>query len=255
MSLIAENLTVRAGGCSLIAGISLEARAGEFLAILGPNGAGKSTLLHALAGGRMLATGEVRLDGRALVNWQVDALARQRAFLMQAVELHFPFSVREVVTLGRLPHGDAHPEVVEAALAQLGLTGLAERSYLTLSGGERQRVHLARALAQIWPGEATGTRVLLLDEPTNNLDARHQQETLRLARAWADAGAVVVAILHDWNLALAFAHRAALLCRGELAVPPGPVAEVLTAEHLRTVFGLGLQTARTDDGQVFLLPK
>ncbi|MDP0500262.1 MAG: heme ABC transporter ATP-binding protein [Verrucomicrobiota bacterium JB022] len=256
MSLRAEDVGVRAGGCFLIRHVSLEVRRGELLAIMGPNGAGKSTLLNALSGSLPAAEGRVLFEGKPLPDWGADALARQRAVLAQAVELHFPFNVREVVALGRLPHGQAERESIDEALQLVGLTGLAKRSYLTLSGGERQRVHLARALAQVWPTEsATGLRVLLLDEPTNNLDPHHQHDILTLARRWAEEGAAVAAILHDWNLALRFAHRAVILQRGEVAVPPSPVAEALTADNLERVFGLRLQALRGESGETWIAPR
>lgn len=254
MSLVADKVTVRAGGCSLIHEISVEARPGELLAIMGPNGAGKSTLLHAMSGARQIAGGQVQLEGRNIQDWPADRLARQRAVLAQSVELHFPFTVREVVKLGRLPHGEAHLDVVDEAMQLVGLTGLSKRSYLTLSGGERQRVHLARALAQVWPTQDSGQRVLLLDEPTNNLDPRHQHEILSLAKQWAEGGAIVAAILHDWNLALRFADRAVILQRGEVAVPVQPVAQALTPEHLHAAFGLKLQALRDGDGATWITP-
>ncbi|EXF43529.1 hemin importer ATP-binding subunit [Pseudomonas sp. BAY1663] len=146
--------------------------------------------------------------------------------------------------MGRLPHCSgraADARIVEAALATADALHLAARSYLTLSGGERQRVHLARVLAQLWPG-AEG-QVLLLDEPTSMLDPAHQHSILQAARRFAAQGAAVLVVLHDLNLAARYCDRLLLLAEGS-AQASGTPQEVLRAEPLRAVFGLEVLVQR-----------
>jgi iron complex transport system ATP-binding protein len=138
--------------------------------------------------------------------------------------------------------------VVAAALHTADASALIARSVATLSGGEQQRVHLARALAQIWPDDATGPRYLLLDEPTASLDLAHQAQVMATARALADAGHGVLAVLHDLNLAAAVADRLVLLDGGRLAAA-GPPAAVLTAERVGTVFRINVDVVARPDGR------
>jgi len=237
----ADNLGVRRGQRWVLEGLSLQLRAGEVLGVLGPNGAGKSTLLGGLCGELSADAGKVTLDDRALAEWAGVERAKRLAVLPQASTLEFGFSVEQVVGMGRLPHrsGQARDaEVVAAALAATDCAHLQQRSYLALSGGERQRVHLARVLAQLWPdqpGKANGT--LLLDEPTSMLDPLHQHTTLQAVRTFAAAGAAVLVILHDLNLAARYCDRILLLEQGRAAALGTP-ADVLQAARLKQVFGL-----------------
>jgi iron complex transport system ATP-binding protein len=158
--------------------------------------------------------------------------------LPQSSTLSFAFRVEEVVGMGRLPHASGRQrdaEIIAAALAAADAGHLVGRSYLELSGGERQRVHLARVLAQLWPG-ATG-QSLLLDEPTSMLDPLHQHTTLQAARDFAGRGVAVLVILHDLNLAARYCDRILLLDRGRPHALGTP-EEVLRAEPLQAVFGL-----------------
>lgn len=227
-----EGLRVRLGDREVLRGVDVAARAGEVLALVGPNGAGKSTLLSALAADLPATEGVVRLHGRPAAHWTASELALRRAVLPQSASLSFPFTVEEVVRMGRAPWARAPQDdddtAVAAAMAATEVTAFAPRSFAALSGGERARVALARVLAQRAP-------LLLLDEPTAALDLRHQELVLRVCRERAHAGDAVVVVLHDLGLAAAYAHRVAILCAGRVAAHGRP-AEVFTGELLTEVY-------------------
>jgi len=239
---------VRIGAKELLAGVSLELRAGELVAVVGPNGAGKSTLRRVLCGDAEPGDGAVWMNGRPLAAWSLIERARVRAVLPQDSTLNFPFTAFEVVLMGRTPHvrgaESAHDyEIARAALAATEAGHLTERLYPTLSGGERQRVQLARVLAQIWEPPADGARYLLLDEPTSNLDLAHQHSTLAIARRFARAGVGVLVIVHDLNLAAQYADRILMLKDGRV-VAAGPPAEVLTQAAIRATFDMPVLITR-----------
>ena len=184
--------------------------------------------------------GDIELAGQPLSAQSARALAQRRAVLPQESHLAFAFRARDVVMTGRFPHlrDDETPrdlEICSAALAQVEAAHLSDRLYPTLSSGEKQRVQLARVLAQIWEPPASGPRYLLLDEPTAALDLAHQHSTLQTAREWARTGAVVLAVLHDLNLAMTYADDAWVLENGRLAAA-GPIEETLTAALIERVF-------------------
>ena len=229
----AREVSYRAGSALLVDGVSLALAPGEVLALVGPNGAGKSTLLRLLAGDLTSSSGEVLLDGRPLASYGPRELALRRAVMPQQTVLQFAFTAREVVLMGRSPHlRGAEREhdfaVAHACMMRTDSAQFAGRAYPTLSTGEQQRVTLARVLAQQTP-------ILLLDEPTSSLDIRHQEMVMQIAREAAEEGAAVLAVLHDLNLAAAYADRIAVLRRGRL-VAAGAPADVLTGELLSDVF-------------------
>ena len=228
----AEGVTVRIGGRVLLDAVNLEVHVGEVLALVGPNGAGKSTLLGVVAGDTTPESGRTVLDGTDLRRWRLGDLARRRSLLTQANSVAFPFSVREVVAMGRAPwsaldEGDDE-EIIDESLAATDTTHLQARTFPTLSGGEKARVSLSRALAQ-------RTGILLLDEPTAAVDLRHQEIVLELARSVADAGGAVVVVLHDLALAAAWADRMVMIAGGRVRAEGAP-AEVLTSELVHEVY-------------------
>lgn len=233
-----ENLHIIRAQKTVLEDVTVALRAGEVLGVLGPNGAGKSTLLSALCGELSATAGKVWLDQQALEQWKGAERAQRLAVLPQSSTLDFAFRVEEVVGMGRLPHQTGRvrdAEIIDAALCAADVGHLAGRSYLALSGGERQRVHLARVLAQLWPGQSGQT--LLLDEPTSMLDPLHQHTTLKAIRAFADRGAAVLIILHDLNLAARYCDRLLLLEEGRVRALDHPQA-VLQPVLLKAVFGL-----------------
>lgn len=263
MSLKGLNLTVRAGGKLILHGASLELTAGEMVAIVGPNGAGKSTLLKALSGEQPSLHGSVTLNGHAMSRWGAEEIARQRAVLPQSPGLAFPFRVWDVVELGRYPHrgrasASEHHAAIIGAMQAADVVQFAERDCRTLSGGELHRTHFARALAQIWAPLANGReRFLLLDEPTAALDLSHQQAILARAHSVARDGAGVLVVLHDLNLAAAFADRVVVMDKGKI-VANGGVSETLTASLIQSVWGVECEVTRDPVGgrpRIFVRPQ
>jgi len=239
MSLLqTQGLGVSFGGVHAVKAVDFSLESGELRCLIGPNGAGKSTLLGALCGELQPDQGKVWLDQQALKHMTGVQRAQRLAVLPQSSTLDFAFRVEEVVGMGRLPHQTGRvrdDEIISAALQAADVGHLSGRSYLALSGGERQRVHLARVLAQLWPGEAGQT--LLLDEPTSMLDPLHQHTTLQAIRHFADRGAAVLVILHDLNLAARYCDRILLLENGRPHALDTP-SKVLQPEPLKAVFGL-----------------
>ena len=240
MSLVADNLLLHVSGFDLLRNISLTVHSGEVTAIVGPNGAGKSSLLKAIVGDLPLTSGAVNLNGKPLEEWSPGQRARQLAVMSQHSNLNFPFTAREVVALGRIPHktGLRHDnEIVEQALRRVDGHYLLNRSYVTMSGGEQQRVQLARSLAQIWESSESGSRFLLLDEPTSAFDLSHQQMTLDIVAAFASQGVGVLMVMHDLNLASRSADNLVVLNCGEIAAQGSP-AEVITEQLVNRVFNV-----------------
>lgn len=228
----AVDVTIRRGEATILDQVSLAVHAGEVLALAGPNGAGKSTLLGALAG-EPIEGGAVHLVGHPLREWRMLDAARRRAVMQQSNSVSFPFTVEQVVEMGRAPWqrtpaADRDDDIVAEALQRTEVTHLADRQFPSLSGGERARVALSRVLAQ-------QAGVILLDEPTAPLDIRHQEAVLQLARERANDGDAVVVVLHDLNLAAAYADRVALLQQGRIRAVGSP-AEVFTAELVSEVY-------------------
>jgi len=237
-----HDITVQIGNATLVEDASAAIRPGALTAIIGPNGAGKTTLLRVASGELAPAAGTVRMDDRALDALPPRQQARQRAVMPQQSQLHFAFSVLEVVLMGRTPHLQGGGEtkrdwqIAEAALDAVDMAAFAERSFPTLSGGEQQRVHLARALAQIWSPPADGNRYLLLDEPTASLDLAHQHNVLQAARGLATDGVGVLAILHDLNLAAQYADHVVVMRQGRVHAQGAPEV-VFTPTCIHDVFG------------------
>ncbi len=203
---------------------------GRITAICGPNGAGKSTLLQALAGLLEADAGAVLLGDKPLVEVATKSRAQAIGYLPQSSEVAWDVPVRNIVALGRMPHGDAKAAPVEAALAALDLRELADRRALTLSGGETARMLLARVLA----GEP---QWILADEPLAALDLSHQIRLIRQFRAEAARGIGVIVIVHDLAIARNHADHVIVLDKGRLAAE-GSAQEALSADIIQSVWGV-----------------
>ncbi len=236
--LTADNVTLGYGGRVIVDGLSVDIAPGLVTTVIGPNGCGKSTLLRGL--GRLLRpnTGQVLLDGKAIATMKTRDVARVVGMLPQTPVAPEGLTVADLVARGRHPHqswlrqwsADDEAEVAHA-LAQTGVSDLADRTLDELSGGQRQRAWISMALAQ-------GTDILLLDEPTTYLDLAHSLEVLDLVdRLHEDLGRTVVMVLHDLNLAIRYSDHLIVMREGRI-VAQGAPGDVVDAELLSTVFGL-----------------
>lgn len=232
-----EGVHVNLGAQAILHGVDLTVEHGEVFAVLGPNGAGKSTLLKTAAGLLPCEAGIVELDGRPLAALKREDRARALAYVPQRSALESPLSVRRVVALGRYAFigglgglSAKDRRKIDDAMETADVQHLAARPFTQLSYGERRRVLIARALA-------TGSRLIVLDEPSAALDVSHALDLFSLLRDLAEEGYALLVVLHDLGDVLAHADRALLLDEGRV-VTSGPVAEVLSPERVRDVYGV-----------------
>lgn len=253
----ANDLSVFIGHKRIVAGVGFRASPGELTAIIGPNGSGKTTLLRALSGDAAYS-GSARIDGSEVAQMKPWQAAELRAVLPQSTSLSFPFTVREIVRLGLSGgrSGRGGEDLIPEALARVDLDGFAGRFYQELSGGEQQRVQLARVLCQVWEPAVEGRpRWLFLDEPVSSLDIRHQLAVMDVARAYAEAGGGVLAVLHDLNLTAMYADRVIVMRAGRMAAF-GPPRDVIDDRLLEEVFECRLQVGAVPSGGApFVLPQ
>ncbi len=242
------------GDRQVLAGVSLRLDAGSIVCVVGPNGAGKTTLLRLCAGFLAPGQGQVRVGGDDPRRLARPALARRLAFLPQDYHMVFPFTVAEVVLMGRYPHRrglalESAEDVAfaEQAMRRCDVERLATRRFDELSGGERRRALLAQAFCQ-------AADLILLDEPTASLDPAHALAVFRILEEERGArGAAGLVVTHDLNLAGRFADRVILVADGRIA-GAGPPAEVLSAPAATRAFGVELHVGALPDGTPFVTP-
>jgi len=238
--------------------VSFSVQQGDFFIIIGPNGSGKTTLLKCISGILRPRTGRLEILGAAVQGYSRKSLARSIALVPQTAPVDFPFTVTEVVLMGRSPHlgilGVEHQQDLERARQAMDFTGvasLAHRRLDQLSGGERQRVMIARAICQ-------GPRIILLDEPTASLDLAHQVRVMDLMeRLRHEKKVTILMSSHDINLAALYGNRLMLLKEGHV-VSIGPPAEVLTFQTLEAAYGCALLVDKSPLGdfqRVTLVPQ
>ena len=238
-----KQLSVQYGSHVLLHSLSTQLQAGQLCMVVGPNGAGKTTLLKCLDGEIQPTHGLVEFNHRPLNQWSTKELAISRAVLPQVSALEFPFTVQDVVLMGRIPHNtttETNLKIAQQVLELCDCRHLAERAFPTLSGGEQQRTQTARVLAQIWQQHNTSDRFLLLDEPISALDLSHQHSLLKLLKGLAlSQGIGVLCTLHNLNLAAQYSDRCLILDNGRL-VADGAASEVFTEETISNVFDLDI---------------
>ena len=228
------------GEVPVLENLTFQVRRGEFFVIIGPNGSGKTTLLKLFAGILSPTAGRIGVLDRPIGNYKRKALARTIALVPQNISVDFPFTVAEVVRMGRAPHLgllglEAENDFTVAARAMdfTEVTHLAGRRLSQLSGGECQRVFIARAICQ-------QTDIILLDEPTAALDLAHQTRIMDLMETLQrEKNTTIVMVSHDVNLAAMYGNHLLLLKDGRI-VRHGTAAEVLTIETLQQAYGCPL---------------
>ena len=249
--LTAQHLDVRLAGRAVLNDISLSLVSGHLVALVGPNGAGKTTLLRALAG-LLPSDGAIHVGGAALASLSLRERARRFAYLPQGHIVHWPLPARDIVALGRYPHGATDPARLstkdsDAVLRAMRATDVVEfsgRRVTELSGGERSRVALARVLAVEAP-------VILADEPTASLDPRYQLDVMKTLRAAADQGGLVIVVTHDLGLAARFADHLLVLSQGRLVAEGAPAA-ALSEQVMADVFRVSAYRAEFERAAVIV---
>jgi iron complex transport system ATP-binding protein len=240
--LTAQNLGVTLSARTVLSDVSLSLSPRHLVALVGPNGAGKTTLLRALAG-LVPSTGAVHIRGDALTSLPLRERAKRFAYLPQGHVVHWPLPARDIVALGRFPHGVTDParmtekdiDAVSRAMQAADVVEFADRRVTELSGGERSRVALARVLAVEAP-------VILADEPIASLDPRHQIDVMKSLRTAADGGVLVIVVTHDLGLAARFADHVMVLSAGRLA-SQGAAADALSERVMHDVFRISAYRA------------
>ena len=235
-----QHIGVSYGDRVILKDLDAEVADGRITAVMGPNGCGKTTLLRCIGGLLTPTEGEVLVDGGPVGDYGARALAQKVAFVRQHQQTDFEFSAFETVLMGRNPYqrrlqneSQADWDIVERCMRQTGTWDLRLSKPAEMSGGELQRVMIARALAQQTP-------VLLMDEPVSNLDIAHQRDVMQLLRQSHEK--TILIVIHDLNLALQFCDDLLLLYDGGLLFQ-GPIAEGLTPERIRQVYGVDAHLA------------
>ncbi|CAN2042143.1 iron complex transport system ATP-binding protein [Candidatus Magnetomoraceae bacterium gMMP-15] len=253
-----KDLNTTYGKDRILKNLSFSVNQGEFFVIIGPNGSGKTTLLKTINGIIKPQAGSLEIQGRSFRDYTWKSLAKITAFVPQEVPSDFPFTVEEVVLMGRSPHlgilgmeNLKDKEIARSAMKFTHVSKLAGRRLNQLSGGERQRVFIARAVCQ-------EPQIILLDEPTAALDLAHQINIMDLMeRLKKEKGITIIMVSHDVNLAAIYGERLLLLKKGEI-ISIGRPDEVINFEILERAYGCVLMVNKSSLGnfpQVTLVPQ
>lgn len=252
-ALVCKKVSCGYPGRVVLAGVDLTIQPGGITTLLGPNGSGKSTLLKTIIGEISPLGGEIEINGKSAHQLTARERAQQIAFVPSEEKTEFPFLVREIVAMGRIPHSEGlfdseeDKRITREAMAKAECEHLSERPITNVSAGERQRALIARALAQQAP-------LLLLDEPTSHLDPGHQVSFVLLVRQLAASGLSILVALHDLNLAAHLAKDAVLFDKGQIACA-GSIDEVLNSPSLDEAYGTRFERIKGSDGIVRLSPE
>ncbi len=254
MSLVCRDISFAYNGARVLHQIALDVPRGSFCALLGRNGSGKTTLLHCLCGILRMENGEIRVNDRPVHHISGPGRAKCISLVPQESDQIFPFTVLDLVLMGRNPHlrgfsmpGPEDEKIAWQALDLIGARHLAGRRVNQISGGERQLATVARALAQQAP-------VMLLDEPTNHLDFHNQYHLLyQIRNLCRHQNLTVLASIHNPNIVAAVADRVVLLEDGH-AVVQGEVEAVLTQKQLSRIYGMPVSESRLSGGQKHFTP-
>lgn len=250
----AKDIAFSYSGRPLFDGLSVSIGEGEFVGLVGPNGSGKTTFLNLLSRVLRPSRGSIMVDGSDIKSFSARALAQRLAVVPQETAIIFPFTVSEIVLMGRAPHlqtileREEDFEIADEAMKMTGVEHLASRPVTNLSGGERQGVMIARALAQ-------RPSILLLDEPTAFLDIKHQVDIYDiLTRLNRERRMTILAVSHDLNLASHYCERVLVFKEGRLMFD-GPPGQAITSDTVRDVYGADVLVRINErTGRPFVLP-
>ncbi len=248
-----KDLSVGYGKRQILNNINLNINKGEVFGIIGPNGSGKTTLVKTITKVLRQTTGEVFINDKNIMDMKSTEIAKHIGVVSQVISINFEFTVEDIVLMGRTPYmkgGESAEDldIVKEAMKKTNTYFLRERYVTQLSGGELQRVIIARALAQ-------QPDILLLDEPTSHLDITNQIEILNLVKKESKKGMLVIAVVHDLNLAAYYCDKLALIRDGTLR-SFGTPAEVLTPKNIQDVYNLSVEIITNKiTNSLYVIPK
>jgi iron complex transport system ATP-binding protein len=229
-----KNIVKKYGSKSVVDNVSLKIEKGKITSFIGPNGAGKSTLLSVMSRLIKRDGGEVFIEGRELLQWKSDELAKKVSILKQSNHINIRLTIRELVGFGRFPYSQGNLskediKYIDEALEYMKLTDIQDKYLDELSGGQRQRAYIAMVIAQ-------NTEYILLDEPLNNLDMKHSVQIMKILRDLADnLDKTIIVVLHDINFASCYSDYIVALKDGRIA-KEGPTFEIIDKEVLEDIY-------------------
>ncbi len=219
------------------------------VSIIGPNGSGKTTMVKLISNEIEASSGRVLFQNKNIINWDINELACSRSVLSQSNSLTFPFSVLDIVKMGRYPlknklNKSLEDELYNTILDIFDLNNYTAQNYITLSGGEKQRVQLARSIAQIWSADYSD-KLLILDEPTSYLDIKHQQALFSFLKLLNSKGLTIIMVLHDLNHAISNSNKIILLKNSQL-ISFCNTKDIINKNVLNKVFEIDLKLINYD---------
>lgn len=241
-------------GTQILDDLSFKFEKGKFYGILGPNGSGKTTFLDILSGYKNATESEIYIEKKELKEYSHLNLAKKIAIVPQKFDIVFPFSVSDILEMGRYPYKKKFfslqkkdYEIIDKVIKEIGLEEFLDKEITTLSGGEEQRVIFGKALIQTTP-------ILFLDESTSNLDPYYSHTLLSLVRKRVvEEQTTVIGVFHDFNLASLYCDEILLLEKGRI-VTSGKTQDVLNSKKLEEVFKIGWEKYQTEKN-TFVFPK
>ena len=247
-----KDISYQIGGKKINKNISFILEPSDFLSIIGPNGSGKSTLIKLITSEILPTSGLIKFLGSQLKDWHLNSLAKRRSVLSQSSIVSFPFTVLDIIKMGRFPYNqegsltNKEKKYCYDLIDIFDLTDFINASYMTLSGGEKQRVQLARTFIQIWNDNNYDQHLIVLDEPTNSLDIKHQLSLFDLLISLNKKGLTIINVLHDLNHALYYSTKTLMMRKGEL-IHKGLTNEILNNKNLENTFDVCLKVVPIDD--------
>ena len=250
-----DSISYEVNNKSILSDISFKVNQGEMACIIGPNGSGKSTLIKLISGELIPTTGKVVYLNKEIKNWDITELACRRSILSQSNNLSFPFTIKDIIKMGRYPIKNSTKEndekIYEILIEILDLKDKVDQNYITLSGGEKQRVQLARVFSQIWSFGNFSKKLLIIDEPTSFLDIKHQYALFDFLEKMNKKGLTIVMVLHDLNHALSFSNKIIMIKESRL-LAEGKTSNVIDEEKLNELFDVKLKIVQENKKKSFI---